>query len=77
MISHFSLSALLSVLCYTEFSAELPVAGGSFAYLRLELGGFIGRLAAENIPFEYGQVWHGHGLHILQHCVTTNLKISA
>nr|XP_017219000.1 PREDICTED: cationic amino acid transporter 1-like isoform X2 [Daucus carota subsp. sativus] len=45
------LSALLSVLCYTEFSVDLPVAGGSFlflffcgksggsfVYLRVELG---------------------------------------
>ncbi|WOH14369.1 hypothetical protein DCAR_0933888 [Daucus carota subsp. sativus] len=32
MISYLisGLSALLSVLCYTEFSVELPVAGGSF-----------------------------------------------
>ncbi|KAG6383831.1 hypothetical protein SASPL_156400 [Salvia splendens] len=31
------LSALLSVLCYTEFAVEIPVAGGS-SLLRLELG---------------------------------------
>lgn len=47
------LSALLSVLCYTEFSVELPVAGGSFAYLRVELGDFIAFVAAGNILFEY------------------------
>ncbi|KAL1833970.1 hypothetical protein DCAR_0104104 [Daucus carota subsp. sativus] len=47
------LSALLSVLCYTEFSVELPVAGGSFAYLRVELGDFIAYVAAGNILFEY------------------------
>ena len=29
------LSALLSVFCYTEFAAEIPVAGGSFSYLRV------------------------------------------
>ncbi|KAK1553101.1 hypothetical protein Q3G72_028869 [Acer saccharum] len=46
-------SALLSVLCYTEFSVELPVAGGSFAYLRVELGDFIAYIAAGNILFEY------------------------
>ncbi|MCD9640864.1 catalase A [Datura stramonium] len=46
-------SALLSVLCYTEFSVELPVAGGSFAYLRVELGDFIAFIAAGNILFEY------------------------
>ncbi|XVF00526.1 hypothetical protein REPUB_Repub04eG0008600 [Reevesia pubescens] len=46
-------TALLSVLCYTEFSVELPVAGGSFAYLRVELGDFIAYIAAGNILFEY------------------------
>ncbi|KAK4858575.1 hypothetical protein QYF36_018686 [Acer negundo] len=46
-------SALLSVLCYTQFSVELPVAGGSFAYLRVELGDFIAYIAAGNILFEY------------------------
>ncbi|XP_044495980.1 cationic amino acid transporter 1-like [Mangifera indica] len=47
------LSALLSVFCYTEFSVELPVAGGSFAYLRVELGDFMAYIAAGNILFEY------------------------
>ncbi|XP_062012626.1 cationic amino acid transporter 1-like [Rosa rugosa] len=47
------LSALLSVLCYTEFAVELPVAGGSFAYLRVELGDFMAYIAAGNILFEY------------------------
>lgn len=47
------ISALLSVLCYTEFSVELPVAGGSFAYLRVELGDFVAYIAAGNILFEY------------------------
>lgn len=47
------IAALLSVLCYTEFSVELPVAGGSFAYLRVELGDFIAFIAAGNILFEY------------------------
>ncbi|XP_060193727.1 cationic amino acid transporter 1-like [Lycium barbarum] len=51
IISGFS--ALLSVLCYTEFSVELPVAGGSFAYLRVELGDFVAFIAAGNILFEY------------------------
>lgn len=31
-------SALLSSLCYTEFSIEIPVAGGAFSYLRLTFG---------------------------------------
>nr|XP_043638629.1 cationic amino acid transporter 1-like [Erigeron canadensis] len=51
LISGFA--ALLSVLCYTEFAVELPVAGGSFAYLRVELGDFIAYIAAGNILFEY------------------------
>lgn len=46
-------TALLSVLCYTEFSIELPVAGGSYTYLRVELGDFIAYIAAGNILFEY------------------------
>lgn len=32
------LSALLSSLCYTEFSIEIPVAGGAFSYLRVTFG---------------------------------------
>ncbi|KAK6917086.1 Cationic amino acid transporter, C-terminal [Dillenia turbinata] len=47
------LSALLSVFCYTEFAVEIPVAGGSFAYLRVELGDFIAFLTAGNILLEY------------------------
>lgn len=55
VISYFisGVSALLSVLCYTEFAVELPVAGGSFAYLRVELGDFVAYIAAGNILFEY------------------------
>ncbi|CAL0327798.1 unnamed protein product [Lupinus luteus] len=47
------ISALLSVLCYTEFAVEIPVAGGSFAYLRVELGDFVAFIAAGNILLEY------------------------
>ncbi|KAK6917090.1 Amino acid/polyamine transporter I [Dillenia turbinata] len=47
------ISALLSVFCYTEFAVEIPVAGGSFAYLRVELGDFIAFIAAGNILLEY------------------------
>jgi len=32
------ISALLSSLCYTEFSVEIPVAGGAFTYLRVTFG---------------------------------------
>ncbi|CAN7096333.1 cationic amino acid transporter 8, vacuolar [Brassica rapa] len=46
------LSALLSVLCYAEFGVEIPVAGGSFSYLRVELGDFIAFIAAGNILLE-------------------------
>ncbi|CAN1249261.1 Cationic amino acid transporter 1 [Linum perenne] len=36
-----------------EFAVELPVAGGSYAYLRVELGDFVAYIAAGNILFEY------------------------
>ncbi|KAJ4975752.1 hypothetical protein NE237_000858 [Protea cynaroides] len=47
------ISAMLSVFCYTEFAVEIPVAGGSFAYLRIELGDFVAFIAAGNILLEY------------------------
>ncbi|KAL5698415.1 catalase A [Ranunculus cassubicifolius] len=47
------LSAMLSVFCYTEFAVEIPVAGGSFAYLRVELGDFVAFIAGGNILLEY------------------------
>ncbi|KAK9131610.1 hypothetical protein Scep_011138 [Stephania cephalantha] len=46
------LSAMLSVFCYTEFAVEIPVAGGSFAYLRVELGDFVAFITAGNILLE-------------------------
>ncbi|XP_010279631.1 PREDICTED: cationic amino acid transporter 8, vacuolar-like [Nelumbo nucifera] len=46
------ISALLSVFCYTEFAVEIPVAGGSFSYLRVELGDFVAFIAAGNILLE-------------------------
>ncbi|KAL8167624.1 hypothetical protein V2J09_009123 [Rumex salicifolius] len=45
-------SALLSVLCYAEFSIDIPVAGGSFSFLRIELGDLVAFLAATNILLE-------------------------
>ncbi|KAJ0468278.1 putative amino acid/polyamine transporter I [Helianthus annuus] len=45
-------SAMLSVFCYTEFAVEIPVAGGSFAYLRVELGDFAAFVTAGNILLE-------------------------
>ncbi|XP_078437235.1 amino acid transporter 1 [Wolffia australiana] len=47
------ISAMLSVFCYTEFAVDIPVAGGSFAYLRVELGDFAAFIAAGNIVLEY------------------------
>lgn len=46
------ISAMLSVFCYTEFAVELPVAGGSFAYLRVELGDLAAFITAGNILLE-------------------------
>ncbi|KAH7840332.1 hypothetical protein Vadar_015652 [Vaccinium darrowii] len=45
-------SAMLSVFCYTEFAIEIPVAGGSFAYLRVELGDFAAYITAGNLLLE-------------------------
>ncbi|CAN6446308.1 unnamed protein product [Victoria cruziana] len=44
--------AMLAVFCYTEFAVEIPLAGGSFAYLRVELGDFVAFVAAANILLE-------------------------
>ncbi|KAL3833826.1 hypothetical protein ACJIZ3_008562 [Penstemon smallii] len=46
------ISAMLSVFCYTEFAIEIPVAGGSFAYLRVELGDLAAFITAANILLE-------------------------
>ncbi|KAI3940394.1 hypothetical protein MKW98_024801 [Papaver atlanticum] len=46
-------SALLSSLCYTEFSVNIPVAGGAFSYLRVTFGEFVGYFAGLNILMEY------------------------
>ncbi|KAL2474001.1 Cationic amino acid transporter 5 [Forsythia ovata] len=46
------ISAMLSVFCYTEFAIEIPVAGGSFAYLRVELGELAAFITAGNILLE-------------------------
>ncbi|KAG6487277.1 cationic amino acid transporter 5-like [Zingiber officinale] len=45
-------SALLSSLIYAEFASDVPSAGGSFSYLRIELGEFVAYLAAANILLE-------------------------
>ncbi|KAL4371803.1 hypothetical protein AHAS_Ahas06G0202300 [Arachis hypogaea] len=45
-------AALLSALFYTECSVDVSVAGGSFSFLRIEIGDFIAFLAAGNILVE-------------------------
>ncbi|CAN6194930.1 unnamed protein product [Urochloa humidicola] len=45
-------SALLSSFCYAELATEIPSAGGSFSYLRVELGDLAAFLAAGNILLE-------------------------
>ncbi|CAM6101740.1 unnamed protein product [Calypogeia fissa] len=42
-------AAMLAVLNYAEFAVEIPVAGGSFAYLRVELGDFTAFIGAGNL----------------------------
>ncbi|MCL7040248.1 hypothetical protein MKW94_027987 [Papaver nudicaule] len=46
-------SAMLSVFCYIEFAVEMPIAGGSFDYLRAQLGDLVAFIAAGNIILEY------------------------
>ncbi|KAL9246887.1 hypothetical protein vseg_020368 [Gypsophila vaccaria] len=48
-----AISALLSSMCYTEFSIAIPVAGGAFSYLRVTFGEFLGYFAGANILMEY------------------------
>ncbi|KAF8108921.1 hypothetical protein N665_0104s0232 [Sinapis alba] len=67
-------SVMLSVFCYTEFSVEVPVAGGSFAYLRIELGDFTAFITAGNILLEgvvgtaaVGRAWTSYFATLLNH----------
>ncbi|OEL18018.1 Cationic amino acid transporter 5 [Dichanthelium oligosanthes] len=46
------LFAMLSVFYYTKFAVEILVAGGSFAYLRIELGDVTAFIAAAKIILE-------------------------
>ncbi|WOL08243.1 hypothetical protein Cni_G16994 [Canna indica] len=46
------LSALLSSLIYAELASDVPSAGGSFSYIRIELGELVAYLAAANILLE-------------------------
>ncbi|CAK9159565.1 unnamed protein product [Ilex paraguariensis] len=56
------LSVLLSVFCYTEIAMEIPVAGGSFSFLRIELSDFLAFIATGNILLEAvvgaAGLWH-------------------
>ncbi|KAL2347566.1 hypothetical protein Fmac_001566 [Flemingia macrophylla] len=45
-------SAMLSVFYYTEFAVEVPLAGCSFSYMRVELGDFVAFTADANILLE-------------------------
>ncbi|XP_058203001.1 cationic amino acid transporter 5-like [Rhododendron vialii] len=42
-------STMVGVFIYMEFAVEIPVAGGSFAFLRVELGDFAAFMAAANL----------------------------
>ncbi|XP_057849176.1 cationic amino acid transporter 5-like [Cryptomeria japonica] len=76
---------MLSVFCFTEFAVEIPVAGGSFAYFRVELGDLAAFIAAGNIIFEsvfggamVARSWTSYFATLLNHspddfCVHTNL----
>jgi amino acid permease len=43
------ISALLSSLCYTEFSVQIPVAGGAFSYLRVTFGMYFSKKKKKKI----------------------------
>ncbi|CAM6100040.1 unnamed protein product [Calypogeia fissa] len=46
-------AAILAALNYTEFAVEIPVAGGAFAYLRVEFGELVAFIGAGNILLQY------------------------
>ncbi|CAM6108123.1 unnamed protein product [Calypogeia fissa] len=46
-------AAILAALNFVEFAVEIPVAGGTFAYLRVELGDFVAYIAAGNIILDH------------------------
>ncbi|XP_042057089.1 cationic amino acid transporter 7, chloroplastic-like [Salvia splendens] len=47
------LCALLSAFCYTEFAVDMPVAGGSFSYIRVTFGEFPAFLTGANLIVDY------------------------
>jgi len=48
-----SLVAFLSALCYTEFAADVPLAGGAYVYVALTFGEFAAWIAGANLMLEY------------------------
>ena len=50
------ISALLSSLCYTEFSVHVSAAGGAFSYLRLTFGMVISAINNVNFTLLYNSV---------------------
>jgi len=47
------LSSLLSALCYSEFAAEFPVAGGAFNYILVSMGEYTAWLVVTTLVMEY------------------------
>lgn len=47
------ISALLSALCYSEFAAEFPLAGGAYNYISMSLGEFAAWLIVTTLILEY------------------------
>eukprot|EP01135_Chromosphaera_perkinsii_P003234 Nk52_evm9s239 gene=Nk52_evmTU9s239 len=48
------IAALLSGLCYAEFSARFPIAGSAYTYAYVSMGEFIGWVIGWNLTLEYG-----------------------
>eukprot|EP00892_Ulva_mutabilis_P003914 jgi/Ulvmu1/1895/UM012_0053.1 len=48
-----SIAAVLCALCYAEFSVDMPIAGGAFAYVHATFGEFWGWIAAASLLLEF------------------------
>eukprot|EP00878_Enallax_costatus_P045976 GHUV01055531.1.p1 GENE.GHUV01055531.1~~GHUV01055531.1.p1 ORF type:complete len:199 (-),score=19.19 GHUV01055531.1:545-1099(-) len=46
-------SALLSSLCYAEFSANMPLAGGAYSYISAVFGEYLAWITVANLILEY------------------------
>eukprot|EP00879_Flechtneria_rotunda_P002193 GHRR01002379.1.p1 GENE.GHRR01002379.1~~GHRR01002379.1.p1 ORF type:complete len:523 (+),score=115.42 GHRR01002379.1:1539-3107(+) len=46
-------SALLSSLCYAEFSANMPLSGGAYSYVNAVFGEYLAWLTVTNLILEY------------------------